>query len=248
MKQILAAFIFFTQLPLGKIVQVPAEYFRQVVSYWPLTGYLTGGLMALTIVFLPYLFPIPVAVILVMLTRLSVTGALHEDGLADFCDGFGGGTDRERVLSIMKDSHIGTYGVLGLILYFSLSITTLASIPYPLIGSVLLCGDVWSKFCASHIVNFLPYARKAEESKTKLVYDRMCPRVLLINAALALFPVVFLMRPVYWPALFIPVIVCASLIWYMKKRIQGYTGDCCGALFLCSELSFYLAVLAIHYL
>ena len=71
MKQILAAFIFFTRLPLGKIVQVPAEYFRQVVSYWPLTGYLTGGLMALTIVFLPYLFPIPVAVILAMLTRLS---------------------------------------------------------------------------------------------------------------------------------------------------------------------------------
>ena len=55
-----------------------------------------------------------------MLSRILLTGALHEDGLADFCDGFGGGTTRERILSIMKDSHIGTYGVIGLICYLGM--------------------------------------------------------------------------------------------------------------------------------
>ena len=61
-------------------------------------------------------FPLPVAVLLALCTRLFLTGALHEDGLADFFDGFGGGRDREGILRIMKDSHIGSYGVLGLIL------------------------------------------------------------------------------------------------------------------------------------
>ena len=111
-----AALIFFTRLPFWRLYQPPKESYRAVVEYWPLTGWLTGGLMAVTLwvgsLYLPYIL----AVLMAIIVRLLVTGALHEDGLADFCDGFGGGgSDRERILAIMKDSHIGTYGVLGLI-------------------------------------------------------------------------------------------------------------------------------------
>ena len=119
--RIWAAFIFFTRLPFWRWYQPSRECYKTVVEHWPLTGWLTGGLMAATLwvgsQYLPYL----VAVLLAIVVRLLVTGALHEDGLADFFDGFGGGgNDRERILTIMKDSHIGTYGVLGLILYVAL--------------------------------------------------------------------------------------------------------------------------------
>ena len=105
--------------------------------------------------------------------RLLVTGALHEDGLADFCDGFGGGTSRDKILSIMKDSHIGTYGVLGLLFYYGLMWNILTTLSVPLACAAILSGDAWSKFCAAQIINTLPYARKEEESKAKVIYDRI---------------------------------------------------------------------------
>lgn len=247
MKQILAAFIFFTRLPFWKITNVPSRYFKHVVNYWPMVGYLTGGLMALTLFVTAHILPLPIAVILTVLMRLLITGALHEDGLADFCDGFGGGTSRERILEIMKDSHIGTYGVIGLILYYTLLIYTITSISYPLVCSVLFCGDIWAKYCSSHIINILPYARKEEESKAKIIYDKMPPQTMIINTALGLFPTIFLLQARYIVALVVSALVCYLLIRLMKKRLQGYTGDCCGALFLITELSFYIIVLAIHY-
>ena len=77
--------------------------------------------MAATLYGASLVVPWPLAVLAAIVVRLLMTGALHEDGLADFCDGFGGGgSDRQRILDIMKDSHIGTYGVLGLVLYLLL--------------------------------------------------------------------------------------------------------------------------------
>lgn len=93
-------------------------------------------------------FPIPVAVLLAFCARLFLTGALHEDGLADFFDGFGGGRDREGILRIMKDSHIGSYGVLGLILYYLLAFSLLVSLPVPLIPWVLWVADPFASLSA----------------------------------------------------------------------------------------------------
>ena len=97
--KLLAALIFFTRLPFWRITEVPAAYFKRVVDYWPFVGWLTGGIMAGTLWLSAQFLPMSTAVILALLARLLVTGALHEDGLADFCDGFGGGTSREKNLS-----------------------------------------------------------------------------------------------------------------------------------------------------
>ena len=113
--KLLASLIFFTRLPFWKIADVPPVYFKRVVDYWPFVGWLTGGIMAGTLWITAEFLPVQIAVLMALAARLLVTGALHEDGLADFCDGFGGGTSRDKILSIMKDSHIGTYGVLGLL-------------------------------------------------------------------------------------------------------------------------------------
>ena len=131
MLQVLAAFIFFTRLPFWKIAEVPADAFRHVVCRWPLVGWLTAGLSVLVLYSSALVLPASVALLLAILTRLLVTGCLHEDGLADFFDGFGGGTSRERTLEIMKDSHIGSYGVIGLIFYFALYYAMLHALPLP---------------------------------------------------------------------------------------------------------------------
>lgn len=218
---------------------VPADCFKHVVPYWPIVGWLTGGILAGTLWLLAQVLPLQVAWIGAIVVRLLVTGCLHEDGLADFCDGFGGGTTRERTLAIMKDSHIGTYGVVGLIVYFLLW-SQMIVFPLGILCAVAFCADVYSKWCVSHIVNLLPYARKEEESKAKVLYSRMTLPEVMVGTIAGWLPLLFL-QPVGWGvACFCPPVVFLLLCGWMKRRIGGYTGDCCGAVFLLGELSFYI--------
>ena len=218
---------------------VPADCFKHVVSYWPIVGWLTGGILAGTLWLLAQVLPLQVAWIGAIVVRLLVTGCLHEDGLADFCDGFGGGTTRERTLAIMKDSHIGTYGVVGLIVYFLLW-SQMIVFPLGILCAVAFCADVYSKWCVSHMVNLLPYARKEEESKAKVLYSRMTLPEVMAGTIAGWLPLLFL-QPVGWGvACFCPPIVFLLFCGWMKRRIGGYTGDCCGAVFLLGELSFYI--------
>ena len=172
-------------------------------------------------------FPLPVAVLLALCARLFLTGALHEDGLADFFDGFGGGRDREGILRIMKDSHIGSYGVLGLILYYLLSFSLLVSLPAPVIPWVLC-------------------ARKEEKSKAKVVYTRMSLPEWIANAAGGLLPLLLLPLS-YWGMLCFPCVLFIGLGWLLKRRLGGYTGDCCGALFLLCELACWMGAVVMAY-
>ena len=238
---LLAAFIFFTRLPFWRLKEVPSECFKHVVPYWPWVGWLTGGLMAIVLGLGSQVMPVSLAWILAIVTRLLVTGALHEDGLADFFDGFGGGTTRERTLTIMKDSHIGTYGVIGLIVYFLLMLE-LRHLPVPVLCLLVMCGDCWGKLCASQLINFLPYARKEEDSKAKVIYNRMSGKELFFCIAGGALPLLLLPSSL-WLALIAPCLVLAFLIRMMKRRLQGYTGDCCGATFLMCEMAFYLSAL-----
>lgn len=218
---------------------VPADCFKHVVPYWPIVGWLTGGILAGTLWLLAQVLPLQVAWIGAIVVRLLVTGCLHEDGLADFCDGFGGGTTRERTLAIMKDSHIGTYGVVGLIVYFLLW-SQMIVFPLGILCAVAFCADVYSKWCVSHMVNLLPYARKEEESKAKVLYSRMTLPEVMAGTIAGWLPLLFL-QPVGWGvACFCPPIVFLLFCGWMKRRIGGYTGDCCGAVFLLGELSFYI--------
>lgn len=244
---VLAAFMFFTRLLFWKLKTVPQECFKHVVAYWSLSGWLTGGLMALACWGLLFLFPAPVAVIGALIVRLLVTGALHEDGLADFFDGFGGGYDRESTLRIMKDSFIGSYGVIGLIMYYLLGVSLLLALPVQMLPVVLGCADPFAKYVGSHILRELPYARKESESKAKVVYDRFTWKEMLMSALGGLLPLVFLPLS-YWWMLIGPVIVFFLLIHLFRSRLGGYTGDCCGALFLLAELSAWMgAAIVTHF-
>jgi adenosylcobinamide-GDP ribazoletransferase len=164
--RIWAALIFFTRLPFWRLHQPPKECYQTVVEHWPLAGWITGGTMAATLYFGSWYLPYPIAVLLAIVVRLLVTGALHEDGLADFLDGFGGGgSNRERILAIMKDSHIGTYGVIGLIFYELLLATVLLSMTPELAALTILAADPYSKMVTSQLITMMPYARSEEEAK-----------------------------------------------------------------------------------
>ena len=166
MKQLAAALIFFTRLPLWRVVRVPDACYRRVVAYWSATGWLTAAVTAGVLYGAAFLLPVPAAVLAAVIARVLLTGALHEDGLSDFLDGFGGGRTREQTLAIMKDSRTGSYGIIGLILYFGLLVALLASLPVPVACAAVLCGDPFCKFVASMTINFLPYARPAAQSKS----------------------------------------------------------------------------------
>ena len=256
-----AAFIFFTRLPLWRIHQPSKDSYRSVVEWWPLVGWLTGGVMAAVLYYGSMVFPYAVAVLLAIVARLLLTGALHEDGLADFFDGFGGGTSRERILAIMKDSHIGTYGTLSLILYLALLFAALYSMRPLQAALIILAADPYAKMLSAQAVQMLPYARDEQTAKSGVVYRKYSLLAGISLALQGLLPLALLIfltlnssctasvapsgRPItlltlHSSLIYVPALVMFFLYLYIKKRIGGYTGDCCGALFLLTELSFYL--------
>ena len=247
--RIWAALIFFTRLPFWRLHQPPQECYKTVVEHWPLAGWLTGGLMAGTLyvgsMYLPYI----IAVLLAIVVRLLVTGALHEDGLADFLDGFGGGGhDRERILAIMKDSHIGTYGVLGLILYELLLAACLFSLPPTLAALTILAADPYAKMVTAQLIMMMPYARREEEAKNKTVYRKMQWPDSISLAVQGLLPMGLYLwyTGLAWElVIFLPCLAMYFLYLLIWNRLRGYTGDCCGAVCLLVELAVYLVVCAL---
>ncbi len=242
-----AAFIFFTRLPFWRIYQPPKNSYETVVEHWPLAGWLTGGAMAAAIYFGSMIFPFHLAVVMGIAVRILITGALHEDGLCDFFDGFGGGgTDRERVLAIMKDSRIGTYGVLGIVLYELLVLLCLSSLTPTLAALTVLAADPFAKMLAGQMIMTMPYARTEAESKAKTVYRKMPLSASIGLAIQGLLPLglyLWFVMPHGWHTIvFVPCFAMYLIYLLIWRRLHGYTGDCCGAMFLLVELSVYLSV------
>ena len=247
--RIWAAFIFFTRLPFWRLHQPPQACYKTVVEHWPLTGWLTGGLMAATIYFGSMVLPWPVVIVFAIMVRLLVTGALHEDGLADFLDGFGGGgSNRERILAIMKDSHIGTYGVLGLVVYELLLAAALYTLNAEVAALAVLAADPYAKMVTAQLILMMPYARREEEAKAKTVYRKFNTWAGISLAIQGLLPMVLFLYLTELPwemVIFLPCIVMYFLYLLIWNKLRGYTGDCCGAVCLLVELAVYLVVCAL---
>ncbi len=244
MKNIIAAFIFFTRLPLWrlKIFYTDAKYFKNVISYWSVTAWFTASAMAGVLWIFAQYFSFSIAVIAAISARVLITGALHEDGLADFFDGMGGGYNKEHILRIMKDSHIGTFGVLALVFYFLSLFNILIQFNLDNAVKYILIADPLSKFITSNVTLMLPYARTSETSKSKVVYNKTKFSTFLISAFFGLFPLFAFLNYEFWFIIFVPLIVFFVLILFLKRKISGYTGDTCGAIFLMCEISTLLTL------
>jgi len=239
---------FFTRLPIPGWVGFDAAWLNQASRYFPLVGVVVALLAAGVYFVAALIFPAPVAVLLSTAASIYTTGAFHEDGFADMCDGFGGGMSPQRVLEIMKDSRIGAYGAIGILCMLALKCAALAALDPVMAIAALLLAHPLSRLMASALIWQLSYAR--EEGKAKPLAQSMRTGEFAIAASTALIPALILIAGGWltWTALAISILSAALVtLWLAGKivrRLGGYTGDCLGAVQQVSEVTIYLALLA----
>jgi adenosylcobinamide-GDP ribazoletransferase len=163
----LVAVQFLTRLPMPPVREFEPNRLSRSARYFPLVGALIGLIGAGVWWLSSLCFPPPVAVGLSMGASLLLTGALHEDGFADACDGFGGGASRESILAIMKDSRVGAYGAIGIAMMLGLKWTTLVSLPRAAFPALLIGAHMTSRWCATGLIWRLQYARTGADAKSR---------------------------------------------------------------------------------
>ncbi|WP_394750627.1 adenosylcobinamide-GDP ribazoletransferase [Spongiimicrobium salis] len=239
------ALMFFTRIPCPKWINHNPDYLRQSSKYFPLIGILVGSIGALFFYGAALLFPKEIAILLSMVATIYTTGAFHEDGFADVCDGFGGGWTKEKILLIMKDSRLGTYGVIGILAVLALKFFALYHSPTALIPIVLISGHALSRFIATTLIYTHPYVRDTEDSKAKPAAKSMSLSMLVISGIFGMLPLLLFKNPWVFVVL-IPVYLSKVFLGRkFKKWIGGQTGDCAGAVQQLSELIFYLSLIAL---
>jgi adenosylcobinamide-GDP ribazoletransferase len=239
---------FFTRLPIPRWVGFESEWLHHASRYFPLVGVVVAAMTSTIYAFAVWLWPQPVAVLLSTIFSIYLTGAFHEDGFADVCDGFGGGVTSERVLEIMKDSRIGAYGAIGIGLMLALKCTVLVSLPMYSVIAALLIAHPLSRLAAVALIWRLDYVRA--EGKAKPLAQRMTSVEFLIAVLTAVLPMSLLglFGDIPWYGIITGVIAAAlATLWLSKiflRRIGGYTGDCLGAVQQVAEVAIYLGILA----
>ena len=232
---------FFTRLPVPGWVGHSAEALNHSARYFTLVGLIVGLIGALVFALTSFFFPKTLAVLLAMAATILITGAFHEDGWADMVDGFGGGWTRERTLEIMKDSRIGSYGAIALVLLLLAKFMALVELDMLLIAPALIAGHALSRLCATSVMHFLDYAR--DEGKAKPLATRISLGELAVAGFFGLIALVLL------PPLSVitgVLLAAAATAWLTRKfhrRLGGYTGDCLGATQQLAEVAFYLGLL-----
>ena len=242
-----AALRFFTRLPVPAWVGHTQDQLDHAARYFPLIGILIGGIGAGVTELAALALPIGVAVLLGMAATILATGAFHEDGFADSCDGFGGGWEKAQVLAIMKDSRVGSYATLGvglmLLTKWNALVELDADFGPPLLAIALIAGHAVSRLASTLLIYFLVYVRDDDSSKSKPLAQRMALHELAIAVAIGLAPCLLLPPIDALVALAAVALTALLAARYFVRRIGGYTGDCLGATQQVCELAFYLGLL-----
>ena len=255
MRLFYTALMFYTRLPVPKHIDHSADALNRATMYFPLIGWIVGGIgigtyWLGTVLFPPTYLP----VLFSMVATVWATGAFHEDGFADFCDGFGGGWNKTQILAIMKDSRLGTYGTIGLGLLLGVKFFALQS----LLGVEAFGWTVTLKYISAHslsrltaatVIGALPYAREDLDAKAKPIAQGITSGQLSVAALLGLLPLLALVAYTgLWIHLtfLIPLaLVRWRLIHFFRKWLGGYTGDCLGATQQLIEVVVYLSFVSL---
>ncbi len=235
----LTAVMFYSRIPCPSWVDHSEEYLNKATRYFPLVGWIVGVIAAGVLVLLYPVLGVEIAIILSMAASVLTTGAFHEDGFADMCDGFGGGWTTEQVLTIMKDSRLGTYGAIGLFLmlilkfFLTLQVVETVGIDWLVIAFILVSSHSLSRFTASSVMLSLPYVQDIDKSKVKPVAKVLPIKEVIIAGFWGILPFAGLIAlQQQWMLLLVFVSLLigrAYLIRIFRKRLGGYTGDCLGA-------------------
>lgn len=238
----LTAVMFFTRIPVPGNLPFSAELLNQASRWFPFVGWIVGVWIAgVYWVGVQYWSP-PIAVGTALAFGLLLTGSFHEDGFADVCDGFGGGYTADKVLEIMKDSRLGTYGAAGLFFMLGLKWLLLSQAPPRTVIWAFFAGHALSRAAPLVLLRFSRYARKDSESKAKPLATTLTPTSFLVGILFGLTPLLLSGLPFLWMSVFPVLVVTLILMKWFESRIGGYTGDCLGAVQQVSELIIYLCL------
>jgi adenosylcobinamide-GDP ribazoletransferase len=240
----LTAVMFYTRIPVPQWTGYSKENLNKATGYFPLVGIGVGAFGGGVYWIARHAWPTAIAVLLCMVATILLTGAFHEDAISDFCDGFGGGTSREQILAIMKDSRVGSYGAIGVVLILLSRYVLLSSVPPMQFFAVLMAANAFSRLNAVFLIFSLDYVRLDADSKSKPIGEKHGRFTLAFAVAFGLAPLFFL--PLLAALCIVPALLVAWLIFrkYVQQRLGGYTGDVLGAFQQISELLFYLLFLA----
>lgn len=240
------ALMYYSRIPSGYL-EYDEESLRESLRYFPLVGLIVaaigGGVWSVCFSLLH--LGTSVATALSLVTMVMLTGGIHEDGLSDFCDGFGGGYTRERVLAIMKDSSTGVYGILALILDFGLKFALITTMIPERVPLVLLVAHASSRTLPMLLYYTSQYVR-TENIKSEHLVKRMSTWSLVISLIIGLAPLVTLS---VWDMVGIVVGYAVLFVTFrgiVLRRIGGYTGDVLGALQQLAEILFLLIIVIVQ--
>lgn len=238
---------FLTRLPVPAGTTYSPQREAAAVRYYPLVGALIGGLCAGVFTLADIWFSGPLAVLLAVVAGLAITGAFHEDGLADTFDGIGAAAnDRDRALEIMRDSRLGTYGTVALVMALGIKVASLSSLAPSTVGVALVAGHGLSRFSSVIVMQTGRYVHEAgvatEVSKRLGAVGVLV--VLLTGAALVAGLVAYLSPLAAILALAGLTAGHVLMRLYFEPRLGGYTGDTLGAVQQASEIGLYVGLAA----
>ncbi len=242
----LVALAFFTRIPIPESTPYSSERLNQANRYFGVVGTIIGLLTAIVYWISVQVFPIELAVAAAIICGLLLTGAFHEDGLADVFDGFGGGWSIEQKLNIMKDSRLGTYGASALVMMLGCKwavLIALAKIDLLLPAGLLIVMHTLSRICAASLIFSYPYVRADQDSKVKPLANQQSQHDLWVLIATGL--IILLLLPLEMAITLTLVLLVVRRLcgkWF-QQQLGGYTGDCLGATQQIAELMGYLTLL-----
>lgn len=238
LKDIAVAFQFLTRLPLAGLTYSPDSLSRSAM-FFPLAGLAIGTAAAiLHRLLLPHL-RLDIVAVLIVLFSILATGGLHEDGLADVADAFGGGRSRERVLEILEDSRIGSYGALAIVFSFVMRALLLGALPEKAFTAYIISAHVLCRWTILPLGRILPAARKQEGQGARIA--RQVSLASIVVGTLIGFGILgYLLRMAAWGPIASVLIVTLLSGLYYQRRIGGITGDCFGATTQLAEIAVYI--------
>jgi adenosylcobinamide-GDP ribazoletransferase len=259
-KIFLTAVMFLTRIRVPRNIDHRPEYLQRSPVYFPVVGWIVGVACA-GVFLLAAEINVDVAIAFSIIAGIMITGAFHEDGFADTCDGFGGGWTKEKILLIMKDSRIGAFGAIGLVCMLGTKFLLIQAIVhltpvfeqsfkdtilhYRYVAFALIAAHSLSRLAPVFILQTYKYASDPDTSKSKPLANQNLPAAGLVFCILfGLTPFIFLSW--YFLLAIIPVLITTLLMArYFRKWIGGYTGDCLGAVQQVTEIIFYLSYIII---
>ncbi len=241
------ALSYFTRLPIPSAVVFDNKEFHKANAYFPIIGAINALVMVILFLFCQFLFSVPISILITLIGSVLLTGALHEDGFADCCDGLGGGYEVTQRLKIMKDSQIGSYGGIALVLLFLLKYTLLvelAQVEFTYLIIALFSAHILSRYACLFLMQTMPYVRLQGEGKVQVLSTKL-NRPYLIFSFVPVLPVIFSHSTANALLLVVTGMgITLSLRHLLMKNIEGYTGDCLGFTQQIVEIAIFLLLVA----